>query len=100
MKKLFVLLIVLAALFSFSTGAFAQTRLSSLCNTTTGTLLSDQSDQGMCTYSDFQTGYGYCLAGKSVYSNKAIFSICFCPEFGSKLQRGFEDWRQDDDPGQ
>jgi hypothetical protein len=79
MKKLIVLLILSAAFFSLGTNAFAQTwPVGSTCSTTIGMLPGYQSGQGTCTYFDFQTGYGYCLAGKSVYSNKAIFTVCNC----------------------
>jgi hypothetical protein len=80
MKKLIVLIILSAAVFSLSTGALAQgAPVASTCSETIGMLPFYQPEQGTCTYFDFQTGYGYCLAGKSVYSNKAIFALCNCP---------------------
>jgi len=89
MKKLFFLPILLAAVFSLNTGSFAQTApVASLCSTTVGMLPGDQSEQDACTYFDFQTGYGYCLAGKSVYSNKAIFQLCNCPDTAANFFAG------------
>jgi hypothetical protein len=88
MKKLFFLPILLAAFFSLSTGAFAQAPVPWICNTTIGMLPGDQAEQDACTYFDYQTGYGYCLTGKSVYSNKAIFQICNCPNSATNFREG------------
>jgi hypothetical protein len=88
MKKLIFLPILLAAVFSFSVGAFAQAPVVSLCSATTGMLPCYQPEQDLCTYFDYQTGYGYAPFGTPGYVNKAIFSLCNCPNSANNFFAG------------
>jgi hypothetical protein len=92
MKKLLVIL-TLVSLFCLSTGAFVQGAvpiITTCSNTEDGKVPCDLPGQtgGICAPFDFQTGGGYCPLGKSSYSNKAVFSICNCPNTQTNFRAG------------
>lgn len=80
MKKLLVIL-TLVSFVGLSTGAFAQVLpVASTCSTAVGRVDCTQVGQfgGTCNPFDFETGTGYCP--EKNYSNRAVFSICNCPD--------------------
>lgn len=84
MKKLLVILtLTLVSLFGLSTGAFAQLPIASTCSTAVGRIPCDAiQTANNCVPFDFETnGVWWCqTAGKTPYSNRAVFSICNCPD--------------------
>ncbi|MHB9098556.1 MAG: hypothetical protein ACYC5X_12130 [Syntrophales bacterium] len=81
MKKLLVILtLTLVSLFALSTGAFAQLPVASTCSTAVGRVpCAGVQTSDNCQPFDFETEGTWWCANKG-YSNRAIFSICNCPE--------------------
>lgn len=81
MKNLLVLITLMVGVFGVGTGVFAQLPTVYTCSNTVERVPCDLPGQaGTCAPFDFQTGDNYCSWEKSSYANKAVFSICNCPD--------------------
>jgi len=88
MKKLLVILMLLS-LVGISTAAFAQSlQIPTICKTTTLRVNCLGGEQGdVCYPFDFETG-GLGACGQKNYSNRAVFSVCFCPDTAVNFRQG------------